>query len=774
MRKVLFFFFSFFLFAGSVFSQAVPYTQKVDASEILSQRGEVYFSFEIYDPKELVTLTRIISIDKLEGQKVCAYANRSEFDKFLALNINYTLLIPPSEIVKVKMMGFEGLRGTQDWDFYPTYDAYLLMMNQFVEDYPGLCRVVEIGTLQSGRKLLSLVISDNVNEHEAEPQFLYTSSMHGDETTGYPLMLRFIDYLLSNYGTDPRVTNLVNEIEIHINPLANPDGTYAGGNHTVNGSTRGNANYVDLNRNYPDPEDGPHPDGNAWQEETILFMEYADNNDFVMSANFHGGAELLNYPWDTWVTRHADDNWWIYVCYEYVDTVHAHSSGYMYGQGTGVTNGYDWYSISGGRQDYMTYFANGRECTIEISDIKTLPPSQLPAHWEYNYRSFLNWLEQCHYGVQGLVTDAESGDPIRSRITIEGHDIDSSHIYSTIDVGNYNRLLYEGEYDITYNAMGYFPQTITVNVINNETTYQDVVLQAGDLIADFTSNKTTVASGENVMFYDQSYGNIVSWEWTFEGGSPASSNLQNPIVSYSTPGDYTVSLTVSDGIESNTIERAAYISVNLEYLMSNSTISTNNGLFYDSGGADNNYSDNENYIMTFKPSGGCTNLRIEFIEFNVEYESSCDYDWLRIYNGLSTESPLIGTYCGTNSPGVVIADNDYGAITFQFHSDGGVSMPGWVADISCESYVGLNQLQGQKMMRIFPNPATDILSIIPENIHSEEIRIILYDLTGKTIIEQTISTNSTTSIETSSWKRGIYFIEFRSESMRQTERIILQ
>lgn len=62
--------------------------------------------------------------------------------------------------------------------------------------------------------------------------------MHGDEVTGYVLMLHLIDYLLQNYNTNNRIHKIVDSLEIHINPLANPDGTYASSNNTVSGATR--------------------------------------------------------------------------------------------------------------------------------------------------------------------------------------------------------------------------------------------------------------------------------------------------------------------------------------------------------------------------------------------------------------------------------------------------------------------------------------------------------------------------------------------------------
>ena len=96
----------------------------------------------------------------------------------------------------------------------------------FAQSYPEICRLDTFGTTPQGRLLLAMKISDHVEDDEAEATFLYTSSMHGDELLGYPLMLRLINHLLTGYGTDDEVTGLVDKLAIWINPLANPDGTY--------------------------------------------------------------------------------------------------------------------------------------------------------------------------------------------------------------------------------------------------------------------------------------------------------------------------------------------------------------------------------------------------------------------------------------------------------------------------------------------------------------------------------------------------------------------
>lgn len=475
--------------AGYLYSQNSFTQQTLD--DLYKTEGEKYFSFYFDSREQINLLTKVISIDKVTDGMAFAYANKKGFTKFLEFELPYVILPHPGDLLtNPRMSDKTDIRDIEEWDFYPTYEGYLDIMEQFQTQYPDLCMVYSIGQSVQGRELMVARISDNVGINENEPQFLYTATMHGDETAGYILMLHLIDYLLENYGILPQVTEIVNNIDIYINPLANPDGTYAGGNNTVNGARRYNAYWIDLNRNYPDPENGPHPDGEEWQQETLAFMQFAEDNHFSVSCNFHGGSEVFNYPWDTWSKLPADDDWWQYVGWEYVDTVHANSpAGYMTLLG-GVTNGYAWYEVDGGRQDYMNYFHQCREVTIELSDTKLLPASQLEAHWNYNYRSFLQYLEQSTFGIRGTVKDSISGWPIEAEVYVISHEEDSSWSYSHLPNGNYHRLLSEGTYNVRFSAPGYQSKTVSfVTVTNRQATVLNVKLYPDGGVGGIESNE---------------------------------------------------------------------------------------------------------------------------------------------------------------------------------------------------------------------------------------------------------------------------------------------
>ncbi|MBL7129689.1 MAG: carboxypeptidase regulatory-like domain-containing protein [Ignavibacteria bacterium] len=488
-------------------------------TSLFSQNNDHYFKFNISDRSEIQTLTKIISIDNVDGNTVYAYANDEEFLQFLMYHYDYEILSTPS-LVNPKMSSLPD--EIRDWDTYPTYEGYVAMMYLYDSLYPNLCSVINIGSSVQGRALLFAKISDNVSTKEPEPQFMYSSTMHGNETTGYVLMLRLIDYLLTKYGIDPFVTYLVDNMEIWINPLANPDGTYYGGNHTVNNARRYNANNKDLNRNFPDPRVGPYPTG-PWQPETIAMMNIASANHFVMSANFHGGIEVINYPWDTWSRLTADNNWWVYVSRQYADTAQANSpSGYMNALNNGITNGYAWYQIAGGRQDYMCYFQRGRECTIELSDVQLLPPSQLPAHWNYNYKSFLNYIRKTLYGITGSVTDSATGHPIEAKVTVLNHDIDSSEVFCDSLFGKYYRLIHGGSYSLQFSAPNYYSKTFTGVVVNNDsTTVLNVQLRSTS--SPIVKNENNIPAEFNLL---QNYPNPFNPETTIGFDIPKSTFTQ--------------------------------------------------------------------------------------------------------------------------------------------------------------------------------------------------------------------------------------------------------
>jgi hypothetical protein len=117
------------------------------------------------------------------------------------------------------------------------------------------------------------------------------------------------------------------------------------------------------------------------------------------------------------------------------------------------------------------------------------------------------------------------------------------------------------------------------------------------------------------------------------------------------------------------------------FIMGNNTTTTCGGKFYDSGGPDMNYNDNESFTYTFNPGTTGAKIQAVFSAFAVEEETSCSYDWLKVFNGPDIASPLFGTYCGTTIPGPFVSTT--GPLTFQFSSDYSVNLAGWVADISC-------------------------------------------------------------------------------------------
>ncbi len=442
-------------------------------------QGETYFSFNIRFRSELDSLTRNISIDNVKGTTVFAYATDKQLEKFKSLGYSYTVLPHPGTLYSPYM----NLKSTKSkallLNAYPTYSQYVSMMQQFASTYPSICVVENIGSSVNGRSLLIAKISSNVTVETQKPSVFLTSSMHGDETAGYSTLLKLIDYLLTNATTVPRVTAILNNVVIYTNPLANPDGTYFGGDNTVLGARRFNANGVDLNRNMPLFTSGLSGDGNPFQPETRAMIEFADNHSIALSINFHGGAEVVNFPWDTDIRRHADDAWFFTTSLAYAQEVQQNGPpGYFTDVSPdGVTNGYDWYQTFGSRQDYMTFWKRGREVTIELSETKLIPEASFDAYYNYNRDAILGYIDEARFGIRGIITDAATGQPLAASVEIGNHDVDRSGVWTNPQMGDYHRFLSPGTYTVTVRAVGYTPRTLTnITVLSRQATTLDVAL----------------------------------------------------------------------------------------------------------------------------------------------------------------------------------------------------------------------------------------------------------------------------------------------------------
>ena len=651
-----------------------------ELSQLMRNRGEYYFTITVNDPAEIQAISKICSVDGTDGRTVVAYANQQEYDKLLQAGYQLNLQTPPSLRANVTM--WDG-NGTYNWDAYLTYNQYVSMMEEFPSKAISgrFCTLFSLGTLATSNHRQLLGVRINNGSPEGKPKFLYTSTMHGDEITGMILMLRLINELCTS--TDSQIVDLVNNLDIYIMPLTNPDGTYKGGNSTVNSAQRYNGNNIDLNRNYKDYYQGVHPDGNDYEDETVWTMAFGDENLFTMSANYHGGAEVMNYPWDATYDNHVDMDWYEYVCTEYVQKARQTYSSYMTDTySDGVTSGAAWYVITGSRQDYMNAYAQCREVTVECSTTKTPAANQLPYFWNYNRNSMLAFMKQAYNGVHGLVYDAVTNEPIQGvTVTVQNHDNETSFV-TTHSVGDFHRPIKGGTYTFNFAKQGYYSQSVQVTVTDGNRQDLTIYLQPNlNLDADFTASTTDVSLGQVISFTDTSEGMVSSWNWTFEGATPSTSTEQNPTgIVYNTPGDYAVTLVVT-GPTGNTNQeiKQNYIHVSESILMQNGEVTTCSGLFYDPSGPDSNYGNNLNYTMTFYPETENASISVAFTQFNTE----ANYDYLYIYNGISTSANLIGQYSGTTSPGTVTATNADGALTFVFTSDGSQTASGWVATVSC-------------------------------------------------------------------------------------------
>lgn len=394
-------------------------------------------------------------IDHVSPSGFEVYLREAEWDRFAARNLPFTIV----ETQPQPPVAQDGAKGL---GVYHSYSALTTELQAYASAYPAICRLSSLGQSVQGRELWAVKITDNPDDEEDEPEFKYVSTMHGDEPVGTELVLYLIDRLLTGYGVDTRITQLVDETEIWLVPLMNPDGLTA--------NSRVNAQGLDLNRVFPHYATdftGTMYDGEALgaagrPPEVQHIMNWSAQHSFTLSANLHTGEVVVNYPYDFapavpngQYAATPDDDLFVDVALRYSSHNPPMYASLVFPQG--ITNGCDWYWVLGGMQDWNYRYLGTSEMTIELAKPKKPVEALLPTYWANNQESMLHYLEASHLGIRGVIVDAITGEPVHASVTVQGNP---QRVFTDPDVGDYHRLLLPGIYGIDIEAEGYFPQSV--------------------------------------------------------------------------------------------------------------------------------------------------------------------------------------------------------------------------------------------------------------------------------------------------------------------------
>ncbi|XP_038063978.1 carboxypeptidase E-like [Patiria miniata] len=396
---------------------------------------------------------------------------------------------------------------------YQSHNELVVLLHQIAWKCRSITRLYDIGRSVQGRRLYVLEMSDNPGVHEVgEAEFKYVANMHGNEATGRQLLIFLAQYLCEEYTKkNKRIQKLINSTRIHLLPTMNPDGfEMAYRRHVVMGRVpsmygRGNANNVDLNRDFPDLNDIMYKheqtggannhllqlireNKEGRQPETQAIMDWMAQYPFVLSANMHDGDLVANYPYDKsrntrkMYSATPDDNLFrelalTYSLYHRTMATRAEPCRF---QGAkvfrdGVTNGADWYIVSGGMQDYNYLSSNCFDITLELGCDKFPREEELKRKWEDNRESLIEYIDKVHIGIKGQVMDTDRNPIANAVIRVTGPSI--AHDVTTATDGDYWRLLLPGVYTVTVHARGYKPKTVVVPVRRYRPTKANFILK---------------------------------------------------------------------------------------------------------------------------------------------------------------------------------------------------------------------------------------------------------------------------------------------------------
>ena len=375
---------------------------------------------------------------------------------------------------------------------YPDLAQIQAQMDAVEANFPSICRAIDLtekyetpATFE-GRHIVAMKISDHVDQDEDEPTFLLVGAHHSREVVTPVIALYAIEQFTQQYGLDPTITKLVDEYEIWIAPVWNPDGyeyVFTTDNYwRKNRRIFSNGIGVDLNRNYPFGWDaicggsaimiasqtyrGPEA---ASEPETQTMIAFGRDRHFAKVADLHSYARQVRYgngclphPFMSFMASEANDLAAI-ADYQVARScctggdIHFHTANYG-------SHAFLWET----HQSFQPSYTSAR-----IEAIRVFP-------------SLLALLERpiC---LSGHVTDALTGEAVAATINYLDVNFENGETNGSDERwGRYHAFMPLGTYHLEFTANGYFPQSRTVEVDTNFPQILDIdmVPSVGDLNSD--------------------------------------------------------------------------------------------------------------------------------------------------------------------------------------------------------------------------------------------------------------------------------------------------
>ncbi|HQV34206.1 MAG TPA: M14 family zinc carboxypeptidase, partial [Calditrichia bacterium] len=324
---------------------------------------------------------------------------------------------------------------------YMDVAAIEALSDSLVGAFPNLVRKEVYGISVEGRELFALKISDNVHRDENEPEVGFDGCHHGDEALSAEVLMRMVRQMCLAYGKDAYLSSLIDEREIWVFPVVNPDGR-----ETLD---RRNARGVDLNRDWGYMWDAWGGSNTPYsQPETRAALSWLLDHQFAVLQSLHAGMEMISYPWSYSPHDSPDHQAIESLAQGYVNNSHYPELSH----GPGFKN---LYPINGNAKDSYYGIRGALGWTMELGAEKMPPAERINHFYDKNLPAMLHLIDAAGLGISGTVRSSLTGLPLAATVWVSRAGEDFWPVYSDPENGAFHKYLAPGNYRVRVSANGY-------------------------------------------------------------------------------------------------------------------------------------------------------------------------------------------------------------------------------------------------------------------------------------------------------------------------------